>query len=121
MKSVFWTSVFWIVVVAGLCAYTKWFNTQWAQAVSEFVYEQDVGTGETALDDESIAGQLILLNTKIDMLLSGSTQMPIPTAPVAPSMPGTNSMTTPPTQEEMTIRDLESRIKELESKLNAAQ
>ena len=71
MKAVLWTSLFWILVVAGLGIYTKWFNADWAQVVSEFVYEQDAGTGETVLDEESIAAQLMLLNTKLDTISSG--------------------------------------------------
>lgn len=94
--------------------YTKWFNTQWAQAVSGFVYEQDVGTGELTLDEESVAGQLMLLNTKLDAALSGMTQSDVDAqTEVAPITP-----TTPPTQEELIIRNLEARIQELEAQQN---
>jgi hypothetical protein len=51
MKAVLWTSLFWILVVAGLGIYTKWFNAEWAQAVSQVVYQQNTITGE-ALDEE---------------------------------------------------------------------
>lgn len=118
MKAVLWTSLFWILVVAGLGIYTKWFNTQWAQAVSEFVYEQDAGTGETAIDEESIAAQLMLLNTKLDAALSGTMTQNVEAQTTTST---TTSSTTPPSQDELIIRDLESRIKELEAKQGAAQ
>lgn len=119
MKAVLWTSLFWILVVAGLGIYTKWFNTEWAQVVSEFVYEQDAGTGETALDEEWVAAQLMLLNTKLDAALSGMIQnaVQVETSPSAV----TSSTTNPPTQEELIIRDLESRIRELEAAKAMAQ
>ncbi|MBP7062008.1 hypothetical protein KA037_02045 [Patescibacteria group bacterium] len=118
MKAVLWTSLFWILVVTGLGIYTKWFNADWAQVVSEFVYEQDAGTGETVLDEESIAAQLMLLNAKLDATLSGMTQTDVQ---VETSSTTTSTTTTPPTQEELIIRDLEARIRDLEAAKATAQ
>lgn len=117
MKAVLWTSLFWILVVAGLGIYTKWFNAEWAQAVSTFVYQQDALTG-AEMDEESVAAQLMLLNTKLDAALSGMTQSEIQ---VETSSTTTSTTTTPPTKEELIISELEARILELEAKQNTAQ
>ncbi len=117
MKAVLWTSLFWILVVAGLGIYTKWFNTEWAQVVSEFVYQQDTLTGAD-MDEESVTSQLMLLNTKLDAALSGMTQSEVQ---VETSSTTTSTTTTPPTPEELIISDLEARILELEAKEATAQ
>lgn len=117
MKAVLWTSLFWILVVAGLGIYTKWFNTEWAQVVSEFVYQQDTLTGAD-MDEESVTSQLMLLNTKLDAALSGMTQSEIQ---VETSSTTTSTTATPPTKEELIISELEARILELEAKQNTAQ
>ncbi len=114
MKAVLWTSLFWILVVAGLGIYTKWFNTEWAQVVSEFVYQQDTLTGAD-MDEESVAVQLMLLNTKLDAALSGMTQSEVQ------AETNSTTTTTPPTPEELIISDLEARILELEAKETTAQ
>lgn len=118
MKAVLWTSLFWILVVAWLGIYTKWFNSQWAQVVSEFVYEQDVGTGETELDEESVAAQLMIINTKLDAALWNSMEQETGYE-IEEEIPSTT--TTPPTPEEVTIDNLEARIKELEAKQSSAE
>jgi hypothetical protein len=54
----------------------------------------------------------------MDSVLSGMTQTDIQ---VETSSTTTSTTTTPPTQEELIIRDLEARIRELEAKETTAQ
>ena len=90
MKSVFWTTVFWIVVVLGVSFYAKMFNPNMATAMSNWLGVAVTTSGEplTALDSgndlmgklNTIQTTLTSMDTKLDMLVGPT----VPTVTVAP-------------------------------------
>lgn len=69
MKAVLITTLFWILVVVGLGVYTKWFNDEWAQHVSSFVYTQDMSGAVTQeIVTQEFSG-FVILNAKLDDIL----------------------------------------------------
>lgn len=79
MKKVFWTTIFWWIVVVGFVAYMKWFNQDLAQYISwYFVKETSITSQEcpaitqTLPIEETTTGSVIsqqptdTVNTKLD-------------------------------------------------------
>ena len=89
MKQVFWTSIFWIAVVAGFLGYLKWFDsTNLGVQLASYVIEMPVNTGSVNTGDivaVTNTGTIALSGTALSGSILATGVVTVTTTPVAPS------------------------------------
>jgi len=90
MKQVFWTSIFWIVVVTGFLGYLKWFDsTHLGVQLASYVIEMPVNTGSASTGEivavETTGAVTAISGTVLSGSLASTGLVTVNTTPVAPS------------------------------------
>jgi len=113
MKSVFRTSLFWIVIIIGFSFYMKRFNQNLAEKACNFLYAQETQTEEQA--QERIEEKIENIEDLLEQIESNMQESQLTIENEAEIEQ--ESEVTIPTQEELNQR----RILELEAELDSLQ
>lgn len=98
MKKIFWTTIFWLVVVFGFAFYVRMYDAHMAAAISTWLGATTItssgelitaGTGDVMTEIATIKTTLTDMQTKLDTLVNGT----IPTVST-PSVEATTTGTT---------------------------